>query len=226
MVKFLNLEVVQQEQSEILEMDYSDNRKKIIENQFFDEDGNFFNSMLISFASGISSVKGSPLDVEKLNIQPNSKNSPYYDLNIRTPIDKKKLFGNLKQTSSSLHRKAQAMNKPMHSNRKLFDGEDELKPKIFQQSSSKVVLIDKENNSENGQKFNQMIHSPILSIKGTWDHKAPPTPVEKLSPADSPNTALYKSPFVLHPKNLNLKSGPQFATPLNGLKGSLVVPST
>jgi len=101
--------------------------------------------MLKSFASGISSIKGSPLDSEKIaGIQLN-KPSPYIDLNIRTPNDKKKLFGNLQQTSSSLLRKAKAMNKPIHSNRKLFSENDE-KLGLKRIPQAKIMLSNKENN--------------------------------------------------------------------------------
>lgn len=220
----MNLEVVQ-EQSEILEIDY-DNNRKIIENQFFDEEGNIFNSMLISFVSGISSIRGTPLNAEKLNLQPSNKNSPYCGLNVRTPTDKKKLFGNLQQTSSSLHRKAQAMNKPMHSNRKLFDGDEVTKPIHTKKASPRVMLVDKENNDKNGSFQNQLPGSPIPSIKGTWNKHVSPMGHDKLSNIRKSNNAVYKSPFVLRPQNENSKLAPQFATPLNGFKGSLVAPST
>lgn len=75
MPQIILLEVIQ-EQSEILELNYGDQRK-IIENQFFDEEGNIFNSMLKSFASGISSIKGSPLDADKVVNFGTGKNSPY-----------------------------------------------------------------------------------------------------------------------------------------------------
>lgn len=138
------IEIVQ-EQSEVLEVNYPLNNRKIIENQFFDEEGNIFNSMLKSFASGISSVKGSPLDKDKLLIQATTKNSPFCEIITKTPIDKKKIFGSLKQTSSSLLRKAQAMNKPIHSNRKLFEnGEDE---KLSSASNQEALhILNKENN--------------------------------------------------------------------------------
>lgn len=218
------IEVIQ-EQSEILEVNYADNRK-IIENQFFDEDGNFFNSMLKSFASGISSIKGSPLDLDKIHNQPTTKNSPYCDLNIKTPIDKKKLFGNFKQTSSSLLRKAQAMNKPIHSNRKLFENDEEVKPPLKNKNHPLVELTNKENNCANEMYAGHRMTSPIPSVKGTWAKNISPTPVEKFTKASSPDTAYYKSPFVVLQPNPNMRSVTKFDTPLNGLKGSLVAPST
>lgn len=217
---------VVQEQSEIMEIDHADHKNKIIENQFFDEDGNIFNSMLKSFASGISSIKGSPLDADKLHIQPSSKNSPYWDLISKTPIDKKKLFGNLKQTSSSLIRKAKAMNNPVHSNRKLFSEEEPEKALIKGIPQARVILSDKENNWENSKYKAPQAISPVMKLNSDWSKTGTPIPIEKLQKAASPDTAYYKSPFVLQPQNINLKGSAQFATPLNGLKGSLVAPST
>lgn len=207
------LEVVQ-EQSEVFDLNPNENAK-IIENQFFDEDGNIFNSMLKSFASGISSIKGSPMEINKQYGQPTAKTSPYCDLIVRTPIDKKKLFGNFKQTSSSLLRKAQAMNKPVHSNRKLlFENPEtkEIKQPIVQ-------LVDKENNCENMKKQVIQVKSPIPSIKGIWEKSV--SPEEKLAKISSPDTAYYKSPFVLNPPTVGAK-GSNFGTPYNGLKGSIV----
>lgn len=220
------IEVVQ-EQSEILEYNYAENRK-IIDNQFFDEDGNIFNSMLISFASGLSSIKGSPMNLDK-NIpnQATNKNSPFCDLIVKTPIDKKKLFGNLKQTSSSLIRKAQAMNKPVHSNRKLFgDDEKTEKPKLKGVPQAWFQLTDKENNCDNAKYQGHISRSPMSVVKTGFNQTSTPIPIEKLRMGASPDTAFYKSPFVVHPKNINLKAQSNFGTPLNGLKGSLVAPST
>ncbi|CAI2364563.1 unnamed protein product [Moneuplotes crassus] len=212
-----------QEQSEILETKIGDQRK-IIENQFFDEDGNFFNSMMKSFASGISSIKGSPIDADKCIGLPNNKPSPYLDLVVRTPADKKKLYGNFKQTSSSLLRKAQAMNKPIHSNRKLFsDNEKDVKMKGVPQAV--VSLNDKENNCDNTPK-NKAVVSPIPSVKGTWGKFNSPSASGLATKVGSPSTAYYKSPFVVNSNHPNAKTSSQVTTPMNGLKGSLVATST
>jgi hypothetical protein len=204
-----------------LELNYGGQRK-IIENQFFDEEGNIFNSMMKSFASGISSVKGSPLDVDKFVNFATGKNSPYWDLNVRTPVDKKKIFGNLKQTSSSLLRKAQAMNKPVHSNRKLFSD------KVSNVPQNKFELSNKENNCDNTvtKNSNNMAVSPMPSVKGTWGKFNSPGLTEKATIMGTPDTAFYKSPDVLNPHRQNLNNASQVATPLNGLKGSLVANST
>lgn len=178
--------------------------------------------MLKSFASGISSIKGSPLDADKVVNFGTGKNSPYWDLNVRTPVDKKKIFGNLKQTSSSLLRKAQAMNKPIHSNRKLFADKAPVIPQ------KKFELSNKENNWENTETKNQhnLAVSPIPSVKGTWGKFNSPNMTEKDTKFGSPDTAYCKSPFVLHPFHQNMKNASQMATPLIGLKGSLVATST
>lgn len=184
--------------------------------------------MLKSFASGISSVKGSPLDKDKLLIQATTKNSPFCEIITKTPIDKKKIFGSLKQTSSSLLRKAQAMNKPIHSNRKLFEnGEDE---KLSSASNQDALhILNKENNWNNGKVAVLKLQSPIPTVKGSWNWAVSPKNGEKTVKIGSPDSVYNKSPpLVLYPKAhwINLKSSTQFGTPQNGLKGSLIASST
>lgn len=181
--------------------------------------------MMKSFASGISSIKGSPIDADKWIGLPTNKPSPYLDLVVRTPADKKKLYGNFKQTSSSLLRKAQAMNKPVHSNRKLFsDNEKEVKKRGVPQA---VVSLnnDKENNCDNSP-MNKAVVSPIPSVKGTWGKFNSPNASGMATKVGSPSTAYYKSPFVVNSNHPNAKTSSQVTTPMNGLKGSLVATST
>lgn len=138
-------------------------------------------------------------------------------------MDKNK-FGNFKQTSSSLLRKAQAMNKPVHSNRKLFsDNENEIKQKGIPQA--KVSLQDKENNCGNGSKENMAV-SPIPSIKGTWGKFNSPYGSGLATKVASPNTAYEQTPYVVNSKNLNIKTSSEMTTPMNILKGSMIATST
>lgn len=123
--------------------------------------------MMKSFASGISSIKGTPLNPEKINIQQTTKNSPFCEIITKTPKGKM-IFSNLKQTSSSLLRKAQAMNKPIHSNRKLFNDEEE-KSVGAKSKLDENKLNDKENACRNGKQSLTNIQSPIPSVKGMWN---------------------------------------------------------
>ena len=71
-----------------------------------------------------------------------------------------------------------------------------------------------------------MAVSPIPSVKGTWNKINSPNINTKMVKIGSPDSAYYKSPFVLHSNNQKFKNASQAVTPLNGLKGSLVATST
>jgi len=187
----------------------------------FDSDGNLFSSMCKSFASGVSSIKGSPLNVEKIppQIFGSKQNTPFMEIVTKTPIDKRKIFSSFKQTSSSLLRKAQAMKEPIHSNRKLFDNDAQrptFDPQKYKQEN------DKENNCQNRKQLK--MHSPIPSVKITWNQTISPTPVGKLFKAVSPDIVAKKSPFIV--QSQNFKGISCYGTPINGLKGSILAPST
>ena len=230
------IDPISYEQSEVIEINNTNRDKiKIMENQLFDADGNLFSSMWKSIASGVSSGKGSPIDIQKVPIQGtigSKNNSPMIEIITKTPVDKKKLFGNLKQTSSSLIRKAQAMKEPMHSNRKLFsnDGQknnnnaiSQLGIESYDKKTKKnfELVQDKENNCHNA-KF-ASIQSPIPSIKGTWNNIISPTALVKIK-AISPDNTSQKLPMAIH--SVNSRGMSNYGTPSNGLKGSIVAPST
>mmetsp|Transcript_21618 Transcript_21618/g.19180 ORF Transcript_21618/g.19180 Transcript_21618/m.19180 type:complete len:119 (+) Transcript_21618:384-740(+) len=118
------------------------------------------------------------------------------------------------------------MNNPVHSNRKLFGDNESNKPKIKGVPQARFNLNNKENNCGNTASKNNVAASPIPSVKGTWGNLNSPSASNKMLKLSSPDTAYYKSPFVLHPKNQNMKVSSLVTTPINGLKGSLIATST
>lgn len=111
------------------------------------------------------------------------------------------------------------MKEPVHSNRKLFNNDDQnLKSEVH-----KSLEHDKENNCFNTKTF---MPSPIPSIKGKWTNIISPTPMTKpLMMASSPQNQKQSPMFVLQSINSNKMT--TFGTPQNtNLKGSIVAPST
>ena len=119
------------------------------------------------------------------------------------------------------------MNKPIHSNRKLFEGGEEGKVELISKQEN-LHIVNKENNWNNGKFANFKMQSPIPTVKGSWNCTVSPQNAEKTVKIGSPDSVYNKSPFILYPKahKISLKSSTQFGTPQNGLKGSLVASST